>query len=443
MTRLQAGRFFFSGTVVSQWAARQLPPFGDICPYPGTRTMPADRPNRPTVATEQQEISFRLLVEQVRDYAIFLLDPAGYVVTWNTGAAWLKGYRADEIIGQHFSRFYPPEDVAAGKTDRELAIAISEGRVEDEGWRIRKDGSRFWANVVITAIRNETGTLLGFAKVTRDLTERQRAADDLRRTNEDLERRVVERTADLSAANAELRALDQQRSEFLAMLGHELRNPLAPVRNALQILRAPNADAVTVDWAKGMIDRQVRQLAGLIDQLLDMSRLTRGLIHIIRRRIDVNQVARTAAEDRRGVFAEAGVGFTIVGPADPIWVKGDAIRLTQVVSNLLDNAVKFTDREGGVELNVSSRDGEANITVRDTGIGIPAEVLPRVFDIFAQADGTLDRTRGGLGLGLALVKGLVDLHGGTVSAASEGPGKGAAFTVRLPLAPETAKGVHS
>jgi PAS domain S-box-containing protein len=405
--------------------------------------MPADRLNRSTVATEQQEISFRLLVEQVRDYAIFLLDPAGYVVTWNTGAASLKGYRADEIIGQHFSRFYPPEDIAAGKTERELAIAVSEGRVEDEGWRIRKDGSRFWANVVITALRNESGTLLGFAKVTRDLTERQRAADDLRRTNEDLERRVVERTADLTAANAELRTLDRQRSEFLAMLGHELRNPLAPVRNALQILRAPNVDAATVDWAKGMIDRQVRQLAGLIDQLLDVSRLTRGLIHINQRRIDVNQVVRSAAEDRRRVFGEAGVSFAIVGPADPIWVKGDAIRLTQVLSNLLDNAVKFTDRDGAVELKVSSRDGEAIIAVRDTGIGIPAEVLPRVFDIFAQADSTLDRTRGGLGLGLALVKGLVGLHGGAVSAASEGPGKGAEFTVRLPLVPETAKGVHS
>jgi signal transduction histidine kinase len=292
-------------------------------------------------------------------------------------------------------------------------------------------------------LRDDTGTLLGFAKVTRDLTERQRAADDLRRTNEDLERRVVERTADLTAANAELRTLDRQRSEFLAMLGHELRNPLAPVRNALQILRAPNVDEATVDWAKSMIDRQVRQLAGLIDRLLDMSRLTRGLILVNQRRIDVNQVARTAAEDRRRVFAEAGLGFAIVCPADPIWVKGDAIRLTQVVNNLLDNAVKFTDRGGEVALNVSSLDGEAIMSVRDTGIGIPAEVLPRVFDIFAQADSTLDRTRGGLGLGLALVKGLVSLHGGTVSAASEGPGKGAAFTVRLPLAPETAKGVHS
>jgi PAS domain S-box-containing protein len=400
--------------------------------------MPPDRSNCLTIANAQQETSFRLLVEQVTDYAIFLLDPAGHIVTWNAGAERLKGYRADEIIGQHFSRFYPTEDLAAGKTERELAVAVAEGRVEDEGWRVRKDGSRFWANVIITALRDETGVLLGFAKVTRDMTERRRAADDLRRAYNDLERRVIQRTAELTAVNAELRAADLQKNEFLAMLAHELRNPLAPVRNALQILRLPGADAATIEWARAMIDRQIRHLARLIDDLLDMSRLTRGLIRVSRQRLDVSQVARLAAEDRRRTFEEGGLTIAVAALADPVWVDGDPIRLMQVVSNLLDNAVKFTDRGGRVELNVSSNGGNAIIAVRDTGIGIAAGMLPRLFDIFTQADSSLDRSRGGLGLGLALVKGLVGLHGGTVSAASEGPGKGATFTIRLPLSPETA-----
>jgi signal transduction histidine kinase len=269
------------------------------------------------------------------------------------------------------------------------------------------------------------------------MTERRRAADDLRRAYNDLERRVIQRTAELTAVNAELRAADLQKNEFLAMLAHELRNPLAPVRNALQILRLPGADAATIEWARAMIDRQVRHLARLIDDLLDMSRLTRGLIRVSRQRLDVSQVARLAAEDRRRTFEEGGLTFAVAAPADPVWVDGDPIRLMQVVSNLLDNAVKFTDRGGRVELNVSSNGGNAIIAVRDTGIGIAAGMLPRLFDIFTQADSSLDRSRGGLGLGLALVKGLVGLHGGTVLAASEGPGKGATFTIRLPLSPET------
>jgi signal transduction histidine kinase len=183
-----------------------------------------------------------------------------------------------------------------------------------------------------------------------------------------------------------------------------------------------------------MIDRQVRHLAGLIDDLLDMSRLTRGLIRVSRQRIDVGQVARTAAEDRRRMFEEAGLTLAVAAPAEPIWVNGDPIRLTQAVSNLLDNAAKFTDRGGRVELNISSTGSDAVIAIHDTGIGIAAEMLPRLFDIFMQADISLERSRGGLGLGLALVKGLVGLHGGTVSASSQGPGKGATFTIRLPLA---------
>jgi PAS domain S-box-containing protein len=377
---------------------------------------------------------FRLLVASVKDYAIIFLTTEGRVASWNPGAERTMGYPAGEAVGRHFSIFYPPDDIAAGKTAQELAVASAEGRVEDEGWRVRKDGTRFWADTVITAMRDSAGQLLGFAKVTRDVTERMRVAEALRLAHADLERRVAERTAKLSTANAKLRDQDRRKTEFLAMLAHELRNPLAPVRNALLVLRMADTDAKTAEWARLMIDRQVQHLSGLIDDLLDASRMTRGLVRLRRQRLDLGRVVRTVADDRRHIFDEAGLTLTLDAPADPVMVDGDPTRLTQVLSNLLDNAVKFTDRGGRVELALTTVDSQATLTVRDTGIGIPADTLPLVFDIFAQADSSLERSRGGLGLGLALVKGLVGLHGGTVDAASEGPGTGALFTIRLPLA---------
>ena len=203
-----------------------------------------------------------------------------------------------------------------------------------------------------------------------------------------------------------------------------------------QILRQPNVDAATIGWARDLIDRQVRQMARLVDDLLEMSRLTRGLIRVTPHRLDLALVVRTAVEDRRRMFEEAGLTLAVMSPSTPVWVNGDPMRLSQAVSNLLDNAAKFTNRGGRVEVDVSRTDTEAVIAVHDTGIGIAADILPRLFDVFTQADGSLDRSRGGLGLGLALVKGLVGLHGGSVFAASDGSGKGATFTIRLPLAAE-------
>jgi PAS domain S-box-containing protein len=401
--------------------------------------MAPDRPPSP-VDTDRfkQDVSFRLLVEGVRDYAIFLLDPHGRIATWNAGAERIKGYPAHEIIGQHFSRFYPPEALARDWPAEELRRATVDGRFEDEGWRVRKDGTRFWANVVITAIRDPQGELFGFAKVTRDLTERREASEALREAYDDLERRVKERTAELMAANEELREADRQRNEFLAMLAHELRNPLAPVRNALQILRLPDTQPAIAEWARAMIDRQIGHLARLIDDLLDMSRLTRGLVRLKRERLDLGRLVQTVGDDRRGLVEAAGLTLDVVTPPGPVDVDGDATRLTQVVGNLLDNAGKFTDPGGRVDLRLAADNKFATISVSDTGIGIAPELLPRLFEVFAQGEGGSDRSRGGLGLGLALVKGLAELHGGTAAGASGGTGKGATFTVRLPLAGPTA-----
>ncbi len=388
----------------------------------------------------RQAEQLRLLIQGTTDYAIFMLDPEGRVTTWNAGAERIKGYTAAEIIGQHFSRFYPQEAIDRGWPAEELRRAAAEGRFEDEGWRLRKDGARFWANVVITALRDEEGRLHGFSKVTRDLSERKRAEDALRRAHDELEAKVAERTRELMEANARLAEAARRKDEFLAMLAHELRNPLAPVLTGLHILGLSETDQQAITQARGMIERQIRHLTRLVDDLVDVSRITRGTVPVRRERLDLAHLVHTAAEDRRPTIAQAGMQLVVEVPATPVWIAGDATRLVQVLNNLLDNAVKF--RNGGdrvtVRLTVDAGAGEAVLDVQDRGVGIEPELFPRLFDTFAQADRSLDRARGGLGLGLSLVKGLVELHGGRVEATSEGPGRGAAFTVRLPLNEEPA-----
>jgi two-component system CheB/CheR fusion protein len=270
--------------------------------------------------------------------------------------------------------------------------------------------------------------------------ERSRAAAALRQAHDELEARVAARTAELSRANALLAEADRRKDDFLAMLAHELRSPLAPILNGLHILRLGESDPRTRDAGRAIMERQVRHLSRLIDDLLDVSRITRGKIRLQRERLDLARLARTTAEDRRPSFEQAELRLAVEVPEAPVWVSADATRLAQVLTNLLDNAVKFTDRGGAVTVHVGAEPAppRAALTVRDTGIGIEPQVLPHLFDVFAQADRSLDRARGGLGLGLALVRGLIGLHEGTVEAASAGPGRGATFTVCLPLEPAPA-----
>jgi signal transduction histidine kinase len=254
------------------------------------------------------------------------------------------------------------------------------------------------------------------------------------------ERRAHAADAALRRQAERLQEADRRKDEFLAVMAHELRNPLAPLRNALQVLGLKGSDPATVAWAHEMMERQVQQLTRLVDDLLDVSRISQGKIILHRRRLDLARLARDAAEDRRVVITEAGLELVLDLPPGPVWVDGDPTRLAQVVGNLLQNAVKFTDPGGRVTVRVRLEEaGRAALIVTDTGIGIEPEFLPRVFETFLQADRSLERSRGGLGLGLALVKGLVvELHGGEVRAASEGVGRGAEFTVWLPLASEPA-----
>ena len=638
------------------------------------------------LATSEER--FRLLVEGTREYAIFMLNPGGQIVSWNPGAERIKQYQASEIVGQHFSRFYPPEEIQAGKPERALQIAQAEGSYSHEGWRVRKDGTRFWASVVLTALRDKEGRLRGFGKVTRDVTERMRAEETgrrllqeetARRTAEDnareveqqreqlrvtltsigdavittdaegrvnllnpvaerltgwnsseaegmplenvfsiineltrervehpvakvisrgvivglanhtvliardgtehpiddsaapimdaqgrvtgcvlifrdiTDRRRLEResagrlaTARLLAAIVEssddaivsksldgviqswnagarrifgfpaeeavgkhisliipperigeedeiirnlaagrrvdhfeterlhrdghrisvsltispikdekgrvigaskiarditqrkqseqaLREADRRKDEFLATLAHELRNPLAPIRNALELAHRSAVGIPELEHAHGLMTRQLARLVRLVDDLLDISRITSGKIQLRPERVNLAAIVQSAVEGSRAAIDAQAQELTVILPEKPIFLQADPVRLAQVLSNLLNNAVKYTESGGHIWLTVEQQDHEAVISVRDTGIGIEPDQLPRVFEMFSQATPALERSQGGLGIGLALVKGLVGLHGGSVEAHSKGSGLGSEFIVRLPI----------
>jgi PAS domain S-box-containing protein len=364
---------------------------------------------------KRSEEKFRLMVESIQDYAIFMLDPDGNIASWNAGAERIKGYKAEEIIGQHFSRFYPQEAIDRSYPQQELQIATKHGRFEDEGWRLRKDGSAFWANVIITALRDPEGRLRGFAKVTRDMTERKRV--------EALERG------------------EQEMNEFLAMLAHELRNPLAPIRNAVDLMRIKSAGDSTQEWSRNVIDRQLTQLTRLVDDLLDVGRITSGKIALHKEPVEIDAAVLRAVESVQPLADARGHTLDVRLARDPLLVDGDLARLSQVVLNLLNNAIKYTPDGGRIEVEVAREAYLAIVRVKDTGIGMGPDLISRVFDLFVQGERALDRAEGGLGIGLTLVKRLVALHGGDILALSEGPGRGSEFVVRLPaLAQKTTKG---
>jgi PAS domain S-box-containing protein len=402
----------------------------------------------------ESEERFRMLVEEVRDYAIFLLDTSGRVTTWNEGAQRIKGYNVHEIIGEHFSRFYPEEAIRHGWPEEELRRAAESGRFEDEGWRVRKDGSQFWANVSITALRDSDGALRGYSKITRDLTERRKAEESLRASHTDLESRVAERTAELTRVNEmlrseveirarletdlrnrveQLRDSDRQKNNFLATLAHELRNPLAPIRNAAELMRRAENDPQTIARAQGIVERQVSQMVRLIDDLLDLSRISRGRIDLRLEAADLRSSVRSGVETSRPLIDDRGHQLLVTLPDAPLPVKVDPVRISQVIANLLNNAAKFTPAGGAIVVEARCDSEWVLLSIADNGIGIDREVLPRIFEPFAQR-GSPEFAQGGLGIGLSIVEQLVVLHGGRIEASSEGRGRGSTFTIRLPLA---------
>jgi len=478
---------------------------------------------------------FRQLVLGVQDYAIFLLDREGSIVSWNRGAELLKGYSAEEIIGRHFSVFYPREAIERRWPEQELKMAAEIGRLEDEGWRLRKDGSRFWADVVITALRDESGTLRGFSKVTRDLTERRRHEETLRQSEqrfrllvdgvrdhamcmldaegritswnsggqritgyaaqeiigrhlsvlypkEAIERRLPEQelalarehgrfeheglrrhkdgttfwaqvvlspvydrdgllvgyaslTRDLSDRRRALalEKAERQTTEFLATLAHELRNPLAPISNALHLLSLRPAADANERWAREVLERQSGHMTELLDELLDVARIARSAIVLNRQPLDLRVPVEAAIEAARPWMQAKRHSLSVeLGEGQALTVLGDEARLKQVLRSLLHNAAKYTPEGGRVRVSARRENGDVVLAVRDNGIGMDAALLRSAFDLFKQSDQASSRPQGGLGVGLTLAHRLVQLHGGSVEARSAGIDQGSEFIVRVP-----------
>ena len=356
------------------------------------------------------EARFRLLVEAVKDYAIFMLDPSGRVVTWNAGAARIKGYDAREIIGHHFSEFYPTEDVRAGKCERELEGAARDGRFEDEGWRIRKDGTRFWANVVLTALRAENGELVGFAKVTRDLTERRRLELEQLR---------------LGKAEEAIRLRD----EFLSLAAHELKTPLTVLQMQLDTLSdRMDQSGQRVATKLQRAAQSSERLANLVESLLDVSRIATGRFALKIEDIDLVECVTRLVDGLHPTSARARCEI-VVDAEGSIVGAWDRLRLEQALTNLLANAIKYGAGKP-IRISIRQHGSEVLLEVRDHGPGVPETELGRIFERFERAASI--RHYGGLGLGLYLIQAIVEAHGGSVAAENAADG-GALFKVTLPL----------
>lgn len=373
-------------------------------------------------ALRVSEERFRLLLENVEDYAIFFLDIDGRVIRWSTGAERIIGYQTREILGKFASIIFTPEDLELGADRQELAIAIAEGRAEDERWHLRKNGTRFWGSGMVTPLRDDSGQLRGFAKIMRDFTERKRAED---------ERNLL--LAREQEARAQAETANRMKDEFLATLSHELRSPLNAMLGWAQLLNSRRFDEQTFTKAIDIIERTARVQAQLVDDLLDVSRIIQGKLLLNVRPVELATIIGAVLDTIRP--AAQAKGIELQSFLDPVTglVVGDSDRLQQVIWNLISNAIKFTPNGGQVEVRLEKVNSQVQITVKDTGKGISADFVPYVFERFRQADSSMTRAYNGLGLGLAIVRHLVELHGGTVRAESEGEDLGATFIVSFPI----------
>jgi PAS domain S-box-containing protein len=537
----------------------------------------------------QTEERWRLMVESVTDYAFFSTDANGIITSWNMGAERMFGYQDEKILGRSSDVLFTPADVASNQPAEERATAGREGRAIDERWHRRADGSLFFGSGVMTPMRDESGALLGYTKVSRDITQRRQNEEEISRllaveqanaerlrqvatvslnvnatlsipsildvvteqarlivgahqavsslavdehgaqavqsaslstkysewtfydakpsahglyrkvcqTNRPMRLKIAELighstwqasdeepghhppmrgclaapftwsnglnkgliqlsdkfqgefsaddeavlaqlalVASVAMENAhlyqEIRQADERKDEFLAVLAHELRNPLAPIRNALRILGEFGDDREPFAKLRKMMERQVEQMVRLVDDLLDLSRISRGRIELQLQQLELSDVVNNALETSRLIIEDAGHELSVLLPAEPIYLQGDMTRLSQILMNLLNNAAKYTDRGGKIWLTAHVEAEQVAIRVRDNGVGIPAEMLSRIFEMFAQVDDLSERAQGGLGIGLTLARTLVSLHRGSIEAFSAGLGKGSEFVVHLP-----------
>jgi PAS domain S-box-containing protein len=391
---------------------------GEFASQPMFKKLPSNTELHETV--EQ----FHILVDSVEEYAIYLLDPNGNIITWNTGAEKIKGYSTEEIIGKNFASFYTADEVAAGKPQRNLREASRRGYIRDQGLRVRKDGSTFEAEVVITTLRDETGEIRGFSKVTRDITDQIR-------------------TREFEAEKIAAQKASKAKDDFLAALSHELRTPLTPALAAATYLQ-DNSEKLPPEFAEDIeiIKRNVQLQARLIDDLLDLTRIARGKLHLELEDCDAHAIIENALEIAHSGIAAKQLNISTELAAKEYHILADCIRLQQVFWNLINNAVKFTPQGGQITIRTSNdKAGRLHFEITDTGIGIEPQRLASLFQPFEQADPSVTRQFGGLGLGLAISKRLVDLHHGKIEAESRGRSFGATFKVVLDTLPQGAAAI--
>lgn len=377
----------------------------------------------------------RRMFEGVKDYAMIMLNADGTVASWNEGARRIKGYEPHEIIGKYFSVFYPESDIQMGKCEYELREAAETGRFEDEGWRIRKDGTRFWASVLITAIRDNDGKVISYSKVTRDITDRKRADDLLKMAYSNLEKRVEERTTQLLKANEQLKEAVQVRDDFLSIASHELRTPLTPLKlqvqgliNNLKRLSLNQIDSDRVNSLAKSCDKSVTRLATLIDNLLDVSRINSGRLVLNYERFDVVELLKENLERYRSETLASGSEIEFVHD-EFILGAFDKLRLEQVFLNLFLNALKYGAKKP-VLITARVNKGVFELTIKDRGIGIAEHDLERIFERFERL--ISQESISGLGLGLYITRQIVRAHNGDIKVVSKMT-EGSTFTVTLPL----------
>jgi PAS domain S-box-containing protein len=352
------------------------------------------------------------IVESSED-AIISKSLEGRITSWNAGAQRLFGYEAKEAIGKPITIIIPPE---LHKDEQRILGKLRRGERIDhfETVRVAKDGRRLEVSLTISPVRDRNGRVIGASKVARDVSDRKRI-------------------------EAQLREADRRKDEFIAMLGHELRNPLAPIRNVAEVLRRTSAGNATTERLCIMLERQVQQVTRLLDDLLDVTRITRGTIKFRRDCVDLGHVVNRALEAARPLADGRRHVLRVDVPKDPMYVRGDGVRLVQMLTNLLNNAAKYTKTGGRIGLTVSRQDDRFELRVNDNGVGITSEMLPRIFDLFVQAGRSESEIQEGLGIGLTLVRVIAERHGGTVAARSEGLGRGSEFVVTLPAAADGAQ----
>ena len=368
----------------------------------------------PLSAADVAQSLYRLAQES-REFALMTLDRDGVITWWSKGAEVVFGHRAADITGQPVTRIFTPEDIAAGADKQEREIAMSTGAAEDDRWQVRADGSRIFANGVLTALHDDAGEVTGFVKALRDRSD---VREQLDRARNEL---------------AEAQSGSKRKDVFLGTLAHELRNPLGPLTGAAYLIRMAASPSVEVEQALKVIERQADVLKRLVDDLLDVARLGTGKVTLDLRDHDLRDLLALAVRSAAPGPSPDRAVVELHVPQAPVAVRADANRLQQVFGNLLGNALKFTGSAGHVWVKLTVEPGEAVVRFEDDGAGIAPETLPRIFDLFTQAEETRRMSPEGLGIGLALVRDLVTLHDGTVQVRSDGVGKGSEFTVRLPL----------